>query len=105
MRYERRHSQVSYDLRQRLQKLIFEPVDKIISEFEGKYRRQVKDLGKMGRFGKRLRSELLVILKERCGLYYRDIIKFEPFRDLRLWSLAKIYERERAKKLKGIKEG
>jgi len=92
-RYERRRSQKGYDLRQRYQERVFEPIDKIISEFEGKYRMQVKDLSKLGRIGKRLRGELLVMLKERCGLYYRDIIKLVPFRDLKLWSLAKIYER------------
>lgn len=91
-RYERRHRD-GYDLRQRRVAHDFELVDKIISKFEDKYCVQVRDLSNLGRSGKRLRGELLVMLKERCGLYYRDIIKLMPFRGLKLWSLAKIYAR------------
>jgi len=90
--YERRRRS-GYDLQQRHTERVFESVDKIISEFEGKYCVSVKDLSKTGHTDKRLRAELLVMLKERCGLYYRDIIKLMPFRGLKLWSLAKIYQR------------
>lgn len=93
VRYERRRNQAGYDLGQRHEERVFEEVDKIINEFEGKYHVLVKDLSKLGRFGKRLRGELLVMLKDRCGLYYRDLIKIRSFRGLKLWSLAKIYER------------
>lgn len=93
--YERRHRS-GYDLRQRHVEKSFESVDKIITEFEGKHHVQVKDLGKLGRFGKQLRAELLIMLRDRCGLYYREIIKLAPFRNLKLWSLAKIYERAKS---------
>ena len=45
--------------------------------------------------GKRLRDELLVLLKERAGLKYRDIGEFNVFSDLSFTSLAGLYRRSK----------
>ena len=42
--------------------------------------------------GKRLRAKLLVNLKERSGLKYNEIIKFDLFVDLKISSLGRIYK-------------
>jgi hypothetical protein len=40
--------------------------------------------------GKRLRGELLVHLKDRAGLQYSEIIKFDIFDDLKYTSLSRM---------------
>jgi hypothetical protein len=41
--------------------------------------------------GKRQRGELLVLLKDRAGLKYKEIGEFDIFGDLKLGSLREIY--------------
>ena len=43
--------------------------------------------------GKKLRSELLVILKDRAGLKYTEIMKYPIFKSLKYSSLGQIYKR------------
>ena len=45
--------------------------------------------------GKRVRAELLVHLKERAGLKYREIAEFDIFGDLGLSGLRAIYKNYR----------
>jgi len=47
--------------------------------------------------GKRLRSELLVHLKERSGLTYSQIARLDYFGDLSINSLGSLYHRFRKK--------
>ena len=51
--------------------------------------------------GKRLRGELLVHLKERSGLRYREIIKLPLFEDVQLNSLGRIYKNAKLRMSKG----
>jgi hypothetical protein len=46
---------------------------------------------------KRLRGELLVLLKDKAGLKYREIIEFPIFGDLRHTSLGRLYRDARNK--------
>jgi hypothetical protein len=53
--------------------------------------------------GKRLRGELLILLKDEAGLKYREISEIEIFSDLSFSSLRRLYriskERKRGKKV------
>ena len=42
--------------------------------------------------GKQWRGELLVGLEELSGLKYREIAQLNDFRDIKLYSLAKLYK-------------
>ena len=42
-------------------------------------------------YGKRLRGNLLVYLKEKAGLKYNEIIKFVIFSDIKRHSLGRMY--------------
>jgi len=47
--------------------------------------------------GKGLRGELLVLLKDRAGLKYTEILKYPLFHSLKYSSLVKLYIRARGK--------
>ncbi len=65
----------------------FEPIEKVIQEFEGKYGVKSVDLNTRTHAGKRLRTELLAALKDRAGLRYVDILQLEAFAGLSLGGL------------------
>lgn len=69
----------------------FDPVEKVIREFEQKYNAKMDELA-VGQFsGKRLRAELLVRLRDLAGLTYRQISEISIFSDLQYGSLRQIY--------------
>jgi len=69
------------------------PVNKIIKDFEKRYnikKETLKDI--KSREMKRMRDELLILLKEKGGLKYSEIIKIEPFKKLKYSSLGRLYK-------------
>ena len=60
----------------------------------------VDDLDTTTYYGKRLRGNLLVYLKEKAGLKYNEIIKFEIFSDIKLHSLGRTYKDAKKRMLK-----
>jgi hypothetical protein len=73
----------------------FEPVEKVIWEFERGKRLNIDEVDTGTLEGKRVRAELLVRLKERAGLKYREIAEFDIFGDLGLSGLRAIYKNYR----------
>ncbi len=93
-RSERRSERPSLQ-RKRTEDYEFEPVAKVIQEFERKHSTKLSDLD-TGRYtGKRLRAQLLVHLKDRAGLRYRELAELDLFSDLSINSLGEIYRRAR----------
>jgi hypothetical protein len=75
----------------RLNDRFFEPVEKIIWEFEHQIGYKIEDIPIETWAGKRLRGELLVRLKDLGGLRYSEIGKLAPFDGYRQTSMAKLY--------------
>lgn len=71
---------------------LFEPVEKVIWEFENKIGKKVEDFDVSTHRGKRLRGELLVLLKDLSGLTYSEIGKIQPFCSLKFTSFPKLYK-------------
>ncbi|MCK4420896.1 transposase [candidate division WOR-3 bacterium] len=83
--------------RRRKEDYIFEPTDEVIKGFEKKKGVKVKDININRYNGKRLRAELLVLLKDRAGLKYTEILKYPLFCSLKYSSLGNLYKRARKK--------
>ncbi|MEN8223578.1 MAG: transposase [Acidobacteriota bacterium] len=96
-KYNRRDGKSSTD-RQRVCDKYFEPIEKIYNEFERKYKLSIDKIDTGTFEGKRLRGELLVLLKDLGGMKYMEIIKHDLFSDLQLSSLGSIYKNSRKKK-------
>lgn len=69
----------------------FEPVQKVIQEFEEKHGIKIDELNTRTHPGKRLRTELLVHLKDRAGLRYTDIIQMNLFSGMSMGGLGGNY--------------
>ena len=69
----------------------FDPVDKVIQEFEREHRVKIDDLATDHYEGKRLRAQLLVRLKDQAGLTFREISEFDMFASLQFASLRQLY--------------
>ena len=69
----------------------FEPVNKVIWEFERKIGKPIEKIDLSGHQGKRQRAELLRLLKDLAGLTYREIMEIEIFHGLAFSSLGSIY--------------
>jgi putative transposase len=100
-RYDRRRKGQSSG-RRRIEDRYFEPVEKIIMEFEKLKGINIKDIDTHTFSGKRLRGELLVLIKELSGLKYTDIVELPLYTNLQINSLPKLYRdaklREKVKK-------
>ena len=101
-KYDRRKGNVGI-YGKRIDDKYFEPVEKVIWEFERMKSISIDDIPVDTYEGKRLRGELLVHLKDRAGLQYSEIIKFDIFDDLKYTSLSPIY-RNTKKRLKGMRK-
>jgi hypothetical protein len=75
----------------RIEDRFFEPLEKVIWEFEQKIGYEIEDINVNSHAGKRLRGELLVRLKDLCGLTFAEINKIVPFDTLKQGSLGKLY--------------
>lgn len=70
--------------------IIKRPKD-IIREFEQKHSLKMINVNTHSMRGKKMRGELLILLKEEAALSYREIAKIDMFRDVRQNSLGKLY--------------
>ncbi|MCP5106792.1 MAG: hypothetical protein GY950_25640 [bacterium] len=83
---------------QRKDELCFDPVEKIVWEFERMNGIKIAEIDPRTLKGKRQRGALLVHLKERAGLKYKEIGKFDVFGDLSFASLRSLYRSMRGKR-------
>lgn len=83
-------------LRRRAGDYSFEPVDRVIARFEKTKGIKIDSLDPSTHDAKRLRRELLVLLRDRAGLRYHDIMKLRLFKSLRYSSLGQLYRRAKA---------
>ena len=97
MRKFDRRQRRSESRRRRIQEFDFEPAEKVIGDFEKRIRKGIKKIDTSTRVGTRLRDELLVLLKERAGLTYTEIVRYAPFRSLKHYSLGQLYRRAKAR--------
>jgi REP element-mobilizing transposase RayT len=72
----------------------FEPLEKIYYEFKRKYNIYPDDLKTNTFTGKRLRAKLLVNIKDRGGLTYREINELDIFSDVKFNTLGSMYKNE-----------
>lgn len=89
-KFDRRNNDKSIGY-MRVEDHYFEPVEKIFYEFEKKYGVNPDKLETNTIKGKRLRSKLLINLKNRGGMTYKEINKLDAFSELKFNSLGKIY--------------
>ncbi len=85
---------------QRWNERYFEPPEKVIWEFEKINNIKIDRIDTSRYEGKRLRGELLVLLKEKTGLKYTEIGNYHVFADLSFASLRSIYRNKKKKKQK-----
>ena len=91
-KFDRRNDSESMEGK-RINDLYFEPIEKIFMEFERKNEIKVEDIETSTHSGKKLRGDLLVYLKDRSGLTYKNIIKLDFFSDMKFHSLGQLYKR------------
>ncbi len=89
-RFERRHQPDAVKKR-RLDDFWFDPVEKVIGEFEHEKGVKVDQINTGHYEGKRLRAELLIRLRDGAGLTYREISEFQLFSDLVYRSMSQLY--------------
>ncbi len=90
-RAERRSGRESLE-RRRHRDRYFDPLEKVFAEFEHIHRVVLDEIDLHSYSGKRLRAELLIELKERAGLTYREIARLDLFSDLEISSLGRTYQ-------------
>jgi len=90
-KFDRRRSQARVGERKRIDEYHFDPVDKVLQEFRNMYHVDADALDTTTHEGKRLRGNLLVLLKDKAGLTYSEIITLPIFSDVKLQSLGKLY--------------
>ena len=83
--------------RRRVRDKYFEPLEKVLQEFEKEHGIKIAGLNIQTYSGKRMRAELLVHIKERTGMTYREIAKLDLFAGLELNSMGCLYRRARLK--------
>ena len=76
---------------QRQDERYYEPMEKIIQEFQIRHALDIYEIDINSREGQRIRGELLVNLKEKAGLKYKEIAEIEIFNNLSFASLRSIY--------------
>jgi REP element-mobilizing transposase RayT len=90
-KFDRRGGEESTD-RKRVNDKHFEPIEKILREFENIHDISIDNINVRTYGGKRLRGELLILLKDLGGLKYSEIIKLDLFSDVQMNSLASLYK-------------
>ncbi len=83
--------------RMRKKDYIFKPADEVIKKFEKEKGVTLEGINTSILEGKKLRSELLVLLKDKAGLRYNEIIGYPLFRSLKYSSLGWLYKKARRK--------
>jgi REP element-mobilizing transposase RayT len=99
-----RRKKSSESRRMRKVDYIFEPAEEVIKRFEKVNSVRIDDIDVNRIIGKKLRTELLIMLKDRAGLRYREIIRYSPFQTLKYSSLGQLYKRAKKEIIKTNKE-
>ena len=85
---------------QRIDDRYLEPVEKVVAEFEKMNGVKLMEIDTTSFEGKRLRGGLLIHLKDRAGLKYKEIAEMELFPGLKFTSLGGIYRNMKKAHLK-----
>ncbi len=101
-RFDRRKNK-GKSKRMRIRDYVFESPEDVMSKFQEKHGIRINEINASSREGKCLRSNLLVLLKDRAGLSYQEIVKYPIFMTLKYSSLAQIYRRAK-KGMRGEKK-
>jgi REP element-mobilizing transposase RayT len=96
-KFERRSGEESLE-RKRKDDLRFEPLQKVYQEFEQMHDIDLDQIDLDSRPGQKLRRELLIQLKDRGGLKYREIARLPEFAGVRINSLGSMYRHEKKAK-------
>jgi REP element-mobilizing transposase RayT len=96
-KYDRRKNKRGGSKRMRKGDYIFDTADNVIKDFEKQRGIKVKQIKTNTKRGKELRAELLVLLKDKAGLRYKEIIDIPIFRSLKYSSLGQLYKRAKEK--------
>lgn len=89
-RFNRRHRPDAVK-RRRYDDRCFEPLDKVIQEFAALKGINPDTIDMKTIAGKRLRGELLVNIRERCGLSYSEILELPFFSDIQPGTMGSLY--------------
>ena len=89
--FERRSGEEGRE-RKRTDDRYFDPLEKVIQEFERMKGINIDEIDIVKYAGKRLRGELLVYLKDNGGLTYEEIAEMSVFSDIQMVSLGKLYQ-------------
>jgi len=84
----------------RQDELYYEPMEKVIQEFQTRNDIDIYAIDTRSRKGQRLRGELLVNLKEGAGLSYKEIAGIEIFKNLKFSTLRSMYRNMKRKRSK-----
>jgi REP element-mobilizing transposase RayT len=85
---------------QRIDEHYFDPVEKVLKEFEKMNGINIEEIDTGAFEGKRLRGDFLVLLKDKAGLTYKEIGEIELFENLSFSSLGSIYRNMKGRKFK-----
>lgn len=96
-KYNRRKNQEKTCIRRRISDISFETKDNIIKKFEKEEKIKVSNINIHKIEGKRKRLKLLINLREKCGLKYKEINQINIFQNLKLYSLSVLYNRGKSK--------
>jgi REP element-mobilizing transposase RayT len=97
MRKSDRRKMRAESKRRRIEEYGFEPAEKVIVDFEKRIGSHVEKIDTGTRVGSRLRDELLVMLKDRAGMTYTEIVRYPLFQPLKHYSLGQLYRRAKAR--------
>lgn len=95
--YNRRKTGGNTAVKKRIGDYTFKSREEVIREYEGLKGISVETIDTGTLAGKRLRSELLVKLKEEAGMRYGEILELRLFRDIKYNSIATLYNRFKGK--------
>jgi putative transposase len=95
-RFDRRNK-ITKTKRMRIKDYVFETPDEVIENFEKTNKTKISNIDLYSLKGKRLRAKLLVLLKDKAGLKYSDIISYPLFKSLKYSSLGHIYQKTKRK--------
>jgi putative transposase len=95
-RFDRRRTELK-SKRMRMEEHDFPPVEKVIRDFERRRKVRIEEIDPGTRVARRLREELIIMLKDTAGLTYSRIAECKPFQSLKYSTLGKLYARAKAR--------
>ncbi len=98
-RFDRR-KEVGISKRMRHREDIYELPDNLIRKFEIDKGTKIDEIDFSSKAGRKLRYELIKLLKEQAGLRYKEIVLYEPFCNLKFASLGQMYKRAKEQTIK-----